>query len=134
MVSSTADQHRFEPVSTDNIDQLLDLASASQLHRAFVQPDNSCLFATVSFLCQGVTGPRDLKAASRKLREICALTVLADPEPAARAAMLGHASVESCARLQPTAPPPVINMAFALARYAAWIRDYQNWGGEPEVC
>ena len=56
-------------VSKDNLDT--EPATATKLHRGFVQPDNSCLFAAVSFLCQGITGPRDLKAASRKLREIC---------------------------------------------------------------
>ena len=131
MVDSTADQ-QVKAVSKDNLDT--EPATATKLHRGFVQPDNSCLFAAVSFLCQGITGPRDLKAASRKLREICALAALADPDREARAAMLGHASVESCARHLSTASQPISHPAFALNRYAAWIRDDKNWGGEPEVC
>ena len=115
MVGSTADQ-LVQPVSKDNLNTKP--ATATKLHRAFVQPDNSCLFATVSFLCQGVTGPRDVKAASRKLREICALAALADPEAdrEACAAMLGHASVESCARHLSTGSSSILHPAFALNR------------------
>ena len=43
---------------------------------------------------------------------MCATAVLADPDPATRAVLLGHDSV---------------------AAYGEWIRNEMHWGGEPEI-
>ena len=59
-----------------------------------------------------ISGEVELRTAGRKLREVCAQAVLADPDPASRAIMLGHDSVEA---------------------YVQWIRNETHWGGEPEV-
>ena len=80
--------------------------------RHSVAADHSCLFTSVAYLCQGLTNEVELKTAGRKLREVCAEAVLADPDPATRALMLGHDSVEA---------------------YVQWIRNETHWGGEPEV-
>ena len=80
--------------------------------RHSVPADHSCLFTSVAYLCQGTSGEVELRTAGRKLREVCAQTVLADPDPASRAIMLGHDSVEA---------------------YVQWIRNETHWGGEPEV-
>ena len=82
------------------------------LARHSVAADHSCLFTSVAYLCQGLTNEVELKTAGRKLREVCAEAVLADPDPATRALMLGHESVEA---------------------YVQWIRNDTHWGGEPEV-
>ena len=87
-------------------------ASAADIFRHSVPADHSCLFASVAYLCQGISGEVELRTAGRKLREVCAQAVLADPDPASRAIMLGHDSVEA---------------------YVQWIRNETHWGGEPEV-
>ena len=86
--------------------------SAADIIRHSVPADHSCLFASVAYLCQGISGEVELRTAGRKLREVCAQAVLADPDPASRAIMLGHDSVEA---------------------YVQWIRNETHWGGEPEV-
>ena len=80
--------------------------------RHSVPADHSCLFTSVAYLCQGTSGEVELRTAGRKLREVCAQAVLADPDPASRAIMLGHDSVGA---------------------YVQWIRNETAWGGEPEV-
>ena len=88
------------------------MSSAADIIRHSVPADHSCLFASVAYLCQGISGEVELRTAGRKLREVCAQAVLADPDPASRAIMLGHDSVEA---------------------YVQWIRNETHWGGEPEV-
>lgn len=85
---------------------------SADIMRHSVPADHSCLFASVAYLCQGISGEVELRTAGRKLREVCAQAVLADPDPASRAIMLGHDSVEA---------------------YVQWIRNETHWGGEPEV-
>ena len=87
-------------------------SEAVQLTRHRVPADHSCLFTATAYLCQGLTDGAQLGAAGRKLRSVCADTVLADPDPVTRALMLGHDSVEE---------------------YGGWIRNEMHWGGEPEV-
>lgn len=82
------------------------------LVRDRVPGDHSCLFTSLARLCGGVTDKAALKDAGHELRVVCADLVLADEDPATRALMLGHDSVEA---------------------YAAWIQDEHHWGGEPEV-
>ena len=82
------------------------------LMRGTVKADNSCLFTATARLCEGVTADVPLKTAGRRLRAVCADAVLTDPDPATRAIMLGHDSVEA---------------------YSDWIRNEHHWGGEPEV-
>lgn len=82
------------------------------LTRGTVKADNSCLFAATARLCEGITNDIHLKAASRRLRSVCANAALSDPDPSTRAILLGHDSVE---------------------QYAEWIRNEHHWGGEPEV-
>ena len=86
--------------------------AAEPIVRHPVPADNNCLFTSCAYLCQGLATEHELKAAARELREICANAVLADDDPATRALMLGHDSVEA---------------------YGAWIRNEMHWGGEPEV-
>ena len=82
------------------------------LVRGSVKADNSCLFTATARLCEDIAAEPPLKAAARRLRSVCADAVLADPDPATRAVLLGHDSVEA---------------------YAEWIRNEHHWGGEPEV-
>ena len=82
------------------------------LVRDRVPGDHSCLFTSLARLCDGVTDKAALKDAGHKLRIMCADAVLADEDPAMRALMLGHDTVDA---------------------YAAWIQDDHHWGGEPEV-
>jgi ubiquitin thioesterase OTU1 len=84
----------------------------SALARRHVAADNNCLFTTCAYLCEGLTSEFDLRAAARRLRSVCGEAVLADPDPATRALLLGHDTVLS---------------------YDAWIRVESHWGGEPEV-
>ena len=95
-----------------NIEQLTMSSTGEDIIRHSVPADHSCLFASVAYLCQGTSGEVELRTAGRKLREVCAQAVLADPDPASRAIMLGHDSVEA---------------------YVQWIRNETHWGGEPEV-
>ena len=88
------------------------MSAGADIIRHSVPADHSCLFASVAYLCQGISGEVELRTAGRKLREVCAQAVLADPDPASRAIMLGHDSVEA---------------------YVQWIRNETHWGGEPEV-
>ena len=87
-------------------------STGEDIIRHSVPADHSCLFASVAYLCQGTSGEVELRTAGRKLREVCAQAVLADTDPASRAIMLGHDSVEA---------------------YVQWIRNETHWGGEPEV-
>ena len=50
----------------------------SDIERANVAADHSCLFTSAAYLCQGLTDELELKTAGRKLREVCAEAVLAD--------------------------------------------------------
>ena len=90
------------------------LADFGPLQRASVAADNSCLFTTFAKLCAEPAPASEplLKAAGRELRAVCATAVLADPDPATRAVLLGHDSV---------------------AAYGEWIRNEMHWGGEPEI-
>lgn len=88
------------------------MAAGKALARRHVAADNNCLFTTFAYLCEGLTSELDLRAAARRLRAACADAVLADPDPATRALLLGHDNV---------------------AAYSAWIRVETHWGGEPEV-
>ena len=88
------------------------LAAASPLHRRSVAPDNSCLFTSFAYLCEGIDGSLALSGAARRLRQVCASDVLADPDPHLRAVLLGHDSVQA---------------------YSTWIVDETHWGGEPEI-
>ena len=84
----------------------------STLVRGSVKADNSCLFAAITRLCEDITSEFPLKNAARHLRTVCADKVLADPDPALKAILLGHDSVEA---------------------YEQWIKNEHHWGGEPEV-
>eukprot|EP00964_Phaeocystis_antarctica_P057424 scaffold33986_cov43-Phaeocystis_antarctica.AAC.1 len=88
------------------------MGARENIIRHSVPADHSCLFTSVAYLCQGTSGEVELRTAGRKLREVCAQAVLADTDPASRAIMLGHDSVEA---------------------YVQWIRNETHWGGEPEV-
>ena len=88
------------------------MSAREDIIRHSVPADHSCLFTSVAYLCQGTSGEVELRTAGRKLREVCAQAVLADTDPASRAIMLGHDSVEA---------------------YVQWIRNETHWGGEPEV-
>ena len=84
------------------------------LQRRHVPPNHSCLFTSFAYLCEDLDAENDaaLRSASRRLREVCAAAVKADPEPDTRAALLGVESVDA---------------------YAAWIANDHHWGGEPEL-
>ena len=86
--------------------------SSGMLQRRKVPADNNCLFTAFSFLCEGTSSEIQLSVAARKLRRVCADTVLADPDPLLRAALLGFDSVDA---------------------YGEWIQNTHHWGGEPEV-
>jgi len=84
----------------------------ASLQRGSVKADNSCLFTALARLCENIVSEPQLKVAARKLRATCAAAVLADPDPATKAILLGHDSVEA---------------------YGQWITDDHHWGGEPEI-
>ena len=86
--------------------------AAPLLTRSPVRADNSCLFTAISRLAEGITDELPLKTAGRKLRGVCAELAAADPDPATRALLLGHDSIEA---------------------YGVWIRNEHHWGGEPEI-
>ena len=65
------------------------------LVRGSVKADNSCLFTATARLCEDIAAEPPLKAAAR--RPLGADAVLADPDPATRAVLLGHDSVEAYA-------------------------------------
>ena len=77
--------------------------------RRSVPNDNSCLFYAVAHLVDGADAVSD--ATQRQLRRVCAEAAMADPDPEARAVLLGS-------------PVDV---------YAAWIQQPHNWGGEHEI-
>ncbi len=77
--------------------------------RHSVPNDNSCLFYAVAHLVDGADAVSD--ATQRQLRRVCADAATADPDPEARAVLLGS-------------PVDV---------YAAWIQQPHNWGGEHEI-
>lgn len=78
--------------------------------RQRVPRDNSCLFRAVAYLAEG-EGDQGHDVAQR-LREICALDALQDPDPAMRALLVGRDTVED---------------------YGQWIMDDRHWGGEQEI-
>jgi len=97
--------------------------------RRRVPNDHSCLFYALAYLCQddddhhnnnngldkaaaAAAPPPSPPLATQQLREMCAQTALADPDPVTRALFLGQPSVH---------------------RYAEWIRDPHSWGGETEI-
>jgi hypothetical protein len=82
------------------------------LNRLSVKADNSCLFTSIVRLCEDISSEIALKSAARRLRGVCADAVMSDPDPATRAILLGHDSIDD---------------------YSRWIRDEHHWGGEPEV-
>ena len=84
----------------------------TSLSRFSVRADNSCLFTSIARLCEDVVDEIRLKTAGHKLREVCADAAAADPDPAMKALLLGHETVDA---------------------YGRWIRMDHNWGGEPEV-
>ena len=77
--------------------------------RRSVPNDNSCLFYAVAYLVDGPDAVSD--ATQKELRRVCADAATADPDPEARAVLLGS-------------PVDV---------YAAWIQQPHNWGGEHEI-
>lgn len=77
--------------------------------RRRVPNDHSCLFWAMAYVAEGADSSR---TKARQLREVCAEEALQDPDPATRALLLGHDSVQE---------------------YAAWIRNEFHWGGENEV-
>ena len=77
--------------------------------RRSVPNDNSCLFYAVAYLVDGPDAVSD--ATQKELRRVCAEAATADPDPEARAVLLG-------------AP---------VDEYAEWIQKPHNWGGEHEI-
>ena len=60
--------------------------------RRSVPNDNSCLFTAIAYLCDGGPGAVSDET-QRRLRKVCADAAAADPDPEARALLLGQ-SVE----------------------------------------
>ena len=77
--------------------------------RRSVPNDNSCLFYAVAYLVDGPDAVSD--ATQKELRRVCADAATADPDPEARAVLLGSPVDE----------------------YAEWIQKPHNWGGEHEI-
>ena len=77
--------------------------------RRSVPNDNSCLFYAVAYLVDGPDAVSD--ATQKELRRVCAEAATADPDPEARAVLLGSPVDE----------------------YAEWIQKPHNWGGEHEI-
>jgi len=99
--------------SAERLDSFTGFTSnMASLQRGSVKADNSCLFTALARLCENIVSEPQLKVAARKLRATCAAAVLADPDPATKAILLGHDSVEA---------------------YGQWITDDHHWGGEPEI-
>jgi len=76
--------------------------------RRTVPNDNSCLFYSIAYCCEGAEASRSVE---QRLRGVMRDNVLADPDPATRALFLGKPVDE----------------------YAEWIMNPHHWGGEPEI-
>eukprot|EP00037_Helgoeca_nana_P021209 m.213296 g.213296 ORF g.213296 m.213296 type:complete len:392 (+) comp25555_c0_seq1:104-1279(+) len=77
--------------------------------RRRVPTNHSCLFECFNVLCQGLKEWEP--ASSSGLRALCANVVMTDPDPETKALMLG----------------------MAVDKYAVWITNEMNWGGEHEI-